>query len=55
MTASYIPTLRRFGLHPAWAAVLPAVAVFYTAATIGSAIDHYRGRGVIWKQRAYHG
>jgi len=55
MTASYIPTLRRFGLNPAWAAVLPAVAVFYTAATLGSAIDHYRGRGVIWKQRAYHG
>jgi hypothetical protein len=55
MVAAYLPTLRRFGLSPLWAAVLPAVAVFYTAATIGSAIDHYRGRGVVWKQRAYHG
>ncbi len=55
MTAAYIPTLQRFGLPPVWAVVLPGVAVFYTAATLGSALDHFRGRGVIWKQRAYHG
>ena len=55
MTAAYLPTLRRFRLNPAWAVCLPAAAVFYTAATLGSAVDHYRGRGVIWKQRAYHG
>ncbi len=55
MVAAYLPTLRRFGLSPLWAAPLPLVAVFYTAATVGSAIDHYRGRGVVWKQRAYHG
>jgi hypothetical protein len=23
------------------------------AATIGSAVDHHRGRGVVWKRRAY--
>ncbi len=55
MAASYIPTLRRFGLNPLWAISLPAVAVFYVAATLGSALDHYQGRGVVWKQRAYHG
>ncbi len=55
MAAAYIPTLRRFRLRPGWAVFLPGVAVFYTAATIGSALDHFRGRGVIWKQRAYHG
>jgi hopene-associated glycosyltransferase HpnB len=55
MTAAYIPTLKRFGLSPLWAACLPATALFYTAATVSSAMDHYRGRGVIWKQRAYHG
>jgi hopene-associated glycosyltransferase HpnB len=54
MTVSYLPTLKRFGLSPLWAAALPAVAVFYTAATLGSAVDHYTGRGVVWKQRAYH-
>ena len=54
-TLSFLPTLRRFRLSPAWALMLPAVAVFYTAATIGSALDHHRGRGVVWKQRAYLG
>jgi hopene-associated glycosyltransferase HpnB len=54
MTASYIPTLKRFGLRPFWAACLPGAAVFYLAATCGSAWNHYQGRGVIWKQRAYH-
>lgn len=53
--ASYLPTLRRFRLSPAWALALPAIATFYLAATIGSAIDHHRGRGVVWKRRAYQG
>jgi hopene-associated glycosyltransferase HpnB len=52
-TLSFLPTLRRFRLSPFWALLLPAVALFYTAATIGSALDHHRGRGVVWKQRAY--
>ncbi|MBB2203223.1 glycosyltransferase [Gluconacetobacter tumulisoli] len=51
--ASFVPTLRRSRLSPAWALLLPLVAVFYTAATIGSAVDHHRGRGVVWKNRAY--
>jgi len=50
---AYVPTLRRFGLSIGWAPFLPAVALFYTAATLGSAFNHYCGRGVIWKQRAY--
>jgi hopene-associated glycosyltransferase HpnB len=53
--ASYMPTLRRFHQSLAWAVVLPLVAVFYMAATIGSAVDHHRGRGVTWKRRAYQG
>lgn len=53
--ASYVPTLRRFGQSPAWALVLPAIACFYMAATIGSAVDHHRGRGVVWKNRSYQG
>lgn len=52
-TGSYLPTLRRFRLSPAWSLLLPAIALFYTLATIGSAIDHHRGRGVVWKSRAY--
>ena len=53
MAASYLPTLRRFRLSPLWAPLLPLVALFYMAATIGSAVDHHRGRGVTWKRRAY--
>jgi hypothetical protein len=53
MAWSYLPTLRRFARSPVWAIALPAVALFYMAATIGSAIDHHRGRGVRWKQRDY--
>ncbi len=52
-TITFLPTLRRFELVPFWALLLPAVAAFYTLATIGSAVDHHRGRGVVWKQRAY--
>ncbi|HEY0418457.1 MAG TPA: glycosyltransferase [Acetobacteraceae bacterium] len=53
MAASFIPTLAQFGRAPAWAPLLPAIAAFYMAATIGAAIDHHRGRGVVWKSRAY--
>ena len=52
-TGSFLPTLRRFRLNPAWALLLPLIGLFYTGATIGSAIDHHRGRGVVWKSRAY--
>jgi hypothetical protein len=53
MTATFLPTLRRFGLSPLWAVTLPGVATFYMAATLGAALDHHRGRGVVWKSRAY--
>jgi hopene-associated glycosyltransferase HpnB len=53
MAASFVPTLRRFRRSVLWAPLLPAIATFYLAATIGSAIDHWRGRGVVWKSRAY--
>ena len=55
LAGSYLPTLRRFGRAPLWAAVLPLVASFYMAATIGSAINHFLGQGVAWKGRAYQG
>jgi hypothetical protein len=51
--ASYLPTLRRYGRSPCWALALPLIALFYMAATVGSAFDHWRGRGARWKSRAY--
>ncbi|GAB6855805.1 glycosyltransferase [Asaia astilbis] len=52
-TLSFLPTLSRFKLSPLRALALPVVAAFYMAATIGSAVDHHRGRGVQWKSRFY--
>lgn len=51
--ASYVPTLRRYGNTPAWALMLPLIALFYMAATVGSAINHWSGSGAKWKDRAY--
>ena len=53
--ASFLPTLRRFRQSPAWALALPCIAAFYMMATLGSAWDHHRGRGAVWKRRAYLG
>jgi hopene-associated glycosyltransferase HpnB len=50
---SYTPTLSRYGRHPLWSLALPAIAIFYLAATVGSAINHWRGSGVHWKNRSY--
>jgi hopene-associated glycosyltransferase HpnB len=55
LAASYFPTLRRYRRTVLWAPLLPLVAAFYMAATVGSAVNHYRGRGVAWKGRAYLG
>jgi hopene-associated glycosyltransferase HpnB len=52
---SYLPTLQRYRRNWIWALALPLIAVFYTAATVASAIDHMRGRGAVWKNRAYAG
>jgi hopene-associated glycosyltransferase HpnB len=50
---SYLPTLARYGRTPLWAILLPLIALFYMAATLGSAVDYWRGRGARWKNRAY--
>jgi hypothetical protein len=50
---SYLPTLSRYGRSPLWVLALPLIALFYMAATCGSALDYWRGRGARWKARAY--
>jgi hopene-associated glycosyltransferase HpnB len=52
-TVSYLPTLARYRRNRLWALALPMVAIFYMAATFGSALDYWRGRGARWKNRAY--
>ena len=53
MTATYVPTVRRYGLRGRTALALPVAAVLYTAMTIDSALRHYRGRGGAWKGRTF--
>jgi hopene-associated glycosyltransferase HpnB len=50
---SYQPTLRRYQRNPLWALALPLIALFYMAATVGSAINYWRGAGARWKSRSY--
>jgi len=51
--ASYVPTLLRYERSPLWAVALPLIALFYMAATVGSAVKHWFGSGSQWKNRAY--
>jgi len=51
--ASYLPTLARYGRNRLWALALPLIALFYIAATCGSALNYWRGQGARWKSRAY--
>jgi hopene-associated glycosyltransferase HpnB len=50
---SYMPTLARYGCNRLWALALPLIALFYMAATCGSALNYWRGQGARWKSRAY--
>lgn len=53
--SSYVPTLARYERNKAWVLALPLIALFYMAATVGSAMNYWRGRGANWKNRAYQG
>ena len=52
MALCFLPTVRLYGRHPAWAFALPAIAAFYSTATIGSAVNYWRGKGGQWKGRS---
>jgi hopene-associated glycosyltransferase HpnB len=51
MGLAFVPILRLYRCPAALAALLPAMALFYTAATVSSAILFCRGRGGSWKGR----
>jgi len=53
MTVAYLPSLRAYELTPAWAPVLPLVALFYLGATLDSALRHWTRRGGEWKGRTH--
>lgn len=53
MAALFQPILRRYQQSPLWGIVLPLIAMYYMAATVGSAVRFYRGKGGQWKNRTY--
>ena len=55
MMASYAPVLRLYRRSLLWAPTLPLVALFYTAATVVSAVEYWMGRGGTWKGRTQAG
>ena len=53
MTAgSFTPMLRFYRRSLIWAVALPAIGFVYAAFTLDSALQHWRGRGGMWKGRA---
>jgi hopene-associated glycosyltransferase HpnB len=52
MAVMYQPMLRFYRLSPLWGLALPLIGVFYAAFTLQSAIQHWAGRGGMWKGRA---
>lgn len=51
MAAAFLPILKLYRCPPLVALLLPAIAAFYMAATLGSAVQFWRGRGGAWKGR----
>ena len=52
LAATFFPVLRLYRRGPLRALLLPAIAAFYTAATLHSAWRHWTGRGGEWKGRS---
>jgi len=52
MTVAFQPMLHFYRLSPFWGLALPLIGLFYTAFTVDSAVQHWRGRGGMWKGRA---
>jgi hopene-associated glycosyltransferase HpnB len=52
MAVMYQPMLRFYRLSPLWGLALPLIGVFYAAFTLQSAVQHWSGKGGMWKGRA---
>jgi len=52
MTIAFQPMLHFYGRSPFWGLALPVIGLFYAVFTIDSAVQHWHGRGGMWKGRA---
>ena len=51
LSLAYVPMLRFYGQSLLIAPLLPAIALFYSGATVHSAIRYWSGTGGQWKGR----
>jgi hopene-associated glycosyltransferase HpnB len=51
MAFAFLPIVRFYRLSSLWAAALPVIAALYMVFTLDSAVQHWRGRGGLWKGR----
>jgi hypothetical protein len=52
MAVMFVPILRFYRLSWFWGFALPLIGLFYAGFTLQSAIQHWSGRGGMWKGRA---
>ena len=52
MVLAFQPMLRFYRLSPMWGLAMPVIGALYTAFTIDSALQFWRGKGGMWKGRA---
>jgi len=52
MALMFQPILRYYRLSPLWGPLLPAIGAVYAGFTLDSAVQHWRGKGGMWKGRA---
>jgi len=52
MAISFQPMLRFYSRSPAWGLALPLIGLLYAGFTFESAVQHWRGKGGMWKGRA---
>ena len=55
MALMFQPILRFYRLSPLWGIALPLIGAFYAGFTFDSAIQHWSGKGGMWKGRAQAG
>lgn len=51
--ALYLPTLRYYGISPAWSLGLPVAGCLYLGMTLSAALRHARGIRARWRGRTY--
>ncbi len=52
MALAFQPILRFYRVSPLWGLALPLIGLVYALFTLDSAVQHWRGRGGMWKGRA---